>query len=565
MDRRIPTLVPGWVAADGFTRRRLLGSGLTGAAALTLGSRTVMAAASPHPTPPSHPTGQAVIGFSQEPTVFNPLMPHIEVDEGVHWNLFSPLWLPNARGDFVPQLATEVPTMENGGISKDGLTWHVKLRPGVKWHDGQPFSAEDVKFSFDLLKDPKFRAFTRSGFNLMQDVKVESPTEISWRTTKPYAPLPALLSWTFIVPKHILAKASDPNTAPFNNAPVGTGPFMWKQRVPGDHITLIANPHYFGSGPYLETIVFKYIPDLTVMYTQFQTGEIDYIGLQGITADHYAQAKKLKDRNVVLGPSPFCESISLNLTQPHFQERVVREALYAAMDNKTVIDQVYYGLPTPTATFLPHQSWAFNPHLTPHKYDPTKAKALLDGAGWKPGAGGIREKNGVRLAFTNSTTAGNHVRETAQQLLQQNWRDVGIEMTIKNMPPAVIWGDYYNMSHFDSVMVGQDMMYGGDPDVSTYFASTEIPVKTGAGNNPMEYSNPEADKLLLAGASTFDRAKRQQIYWKLEAIIRHDLPQLPMFQYATIEGTKKGLIGYQPTVYTSINTWNVKDWYWAKT
>ncbi len=561
MDKRISA--PG---AGELTRRRVLGGSLIGASVLGLGARPVLAATpSEPPAPPSHPTGQVVIGFSQEPTVFNPLMPHIEVDEGVHWNLFSPLWLPNAKGDFVPQLATEVPSIGNGGISEDGKTWKVKLRSGVTWHDGAPFTAEDVKFSFDLLKDPKFRAFTRSGFDLMEDIKVESPTAISWRTTKPYAPLPALLSWTFIVPSHILGKASDPNTAPFNNAPVGTGPFMWKQRVPGDHITLTANPHFFGTGPYLETIVFKYIPDLTVMYTQFATGAIDYIGLQGITADHYAQAKKLKNRNVILGPSPFCESITLNLSQPHFKELAVRQAIYAAMDTKTVIDQVYYGLPTPTVTYLPRQSWAFNPHLEPHQYDPAKAKALLDEAGWKPGAGGIREKNGTRLSFINSTTAGNHVRETAQQLLQQNWRDVGIEMTIKNMPPAVIWGDYFNMSKFDSVMVGQDMMYGGDPDATTYFASSEIPVKTGAGNNPAEYSNPEADKLLAEGASTFDRARRKQIYWQLEAIIRHDLPQLPLFQYATIEGTKQGLIGYQPTVYTSINTWNVKDWYWAKT
>lgn len=544
---------------NGLTRRRLFGAGIAGGA-LALGFRPAWAGQS---TPPAKPTGQVIISFSQEPTVFNPLMPHIEVDQGVHFNLFSALWQPNEKGDFVPDLAVEIPNTGNGGISEDGLTWRVKLRSDVKWHDGEPFTANDVKFSLDLINNPKFRAFTRNGFSLIQDIKVESPTVVSWRTTKPYAPLPALLSWTFIVPEHILAKASDPNTAPFNNAPVGTGPFMWKERVPGDHITLVANPHYFGKGPYLATAVFKYIPDLTVMFTQFQTGAIDYIGLQGITADHYNEAKKLKDRNVVVGPAPFCESITLNLARPQFQEREVREALYTAMDTKTVIEQVYYGLPSPTVTFLPSQSWAVNPHLTPHEYDPAKAKAMLDAAGWKPGAGGIREKNGVRLAFLNSTTAGNHVRETAQQLLQQNWRDIGAEMTIKNMPPAVIWGDYFNLSHYDSVMVGEDMMYGGDPDVTTYFASTSIPAKGGSGQNTMQYNNPEVDKLLADGASSFDRAKRQQDYFKAEELIRHDLPQLPIFQYVTIEGTKKGLIGYQPSVYVSCNTWNVKDWYWA--
>jgi len=546
------------VTGNGVTRRGMLSGGFAGAIALGLGPRAGLAA------PPPNAGGQVVISFSQEPTVFNPLMPHIEVDQGVHWNIFSPLWIPDANGEFVPELATEVPTVANGGISADGLSWKVKLRGDVKWHDGAPFTAEDVKFSFDLINDPKFRAFTRNGFSLMYDTKVEGPTEISWRTTKPYAPLPALLSWTFIVPQHILASASDPNTTPFNNAPVGTGPFMWKERVPGDHITLAANPRYFGSLPHLQTVVFKYIPDLTVMFTQFQVGAIDYIGLQGITADHYDQVKKLKDRNVVVGPSPFCESVILNLSRPHFQERVVREALYTAMDTKSVIEQVYYGLPGPTVTFLPRQSWAFNPNLMPHEYDPAKAKALLDSAGWKPGGDGIREKNGVRLSFINSTTAGNHVRETTQQLLQQNWRDVGVEMTIKNMPPAVVWGDYTIMSQFDSLMASDDMMYGGDPDVTSYFASNEIPAKGGAGLNFSEYVNQDADNLLLAGATTFEHAKRQQIYWKLGEILRQDLPRLPMFQDVTIEGTKQGLIGYQPNVYVACNTWNVKDWYWAK-
>jgi peptide/nickel transport system substrate-binding protein len=557
MNARFPDLPSVPMRHGGFTRRGVLGAGLAGAAALGLRPGAARAA------PPAAPTGQVVIGFSQEPTVFNPLLPHIEVDQGVHWNLFSPLWSVNEKGEFVPELAAEMPTAGNGGISEDGLTWKVKLRSDVKWHDGEPFTADDVKFSFDLLNNKNFRAWLRNGFSLMQDIKVESPTEISWRMAKAYAPFPSILSWTFIVPAHILAKASDPNTAPFNNAPVGTGPFVWKERVPGDHITLTANPHYFGKGPYLETVVFKYIPDLTVMFTQFQTGAIDYIGLQGITADHYNQAKKLKDRNVVVGPAPFIESITLNLSRPQFQEQAVREALYYAMDNKAIIEQIYYGLPGPTVTFLPRQSWAFNPHLAPHEYDPAKAKAMLDAAGWKPGAGGIREKNGVKLSFLNSTTAGNHVRESAQQLLQQNWRDVGVEMTIKNMPPAVIWGDYFNMSHYDSVMVGEDFMTGPDPDVTVYFDSNAIPAKGGAGQNTMGYANPEVDKLLLAGATTFDQAKRQESYWKLGEIIRHDLPQLPIFQYVRIEGTKKGLIGYIPSVYVAINTWNVKDWFWT--
>jgi len=549
-----------WLPASRrLTRRGALALGL--AAGATLGSRAAWA--QNQPKPPAKPTGQVVVGLSQEPTVFNPLMPHIEVDQGVHWNLFSPLWGVDASGNFVPQLATEVPTVANGGISADGQSWRVKLRNDVKWHDGTPFTAEDVKFTIDLINNPHFRSASRNGHSLVTDLTVVSPTEVTWRMQKPFAPYSSILSWTFIVPQHILAKASDPNTAPFNNAPVGTGPFKWSERMPGDHITLVANPDFFGTGPYLERLVFRYVPDLTVMFTQFQTGAIDHTGLQGITADHYQQATKVAGRKVEVGPAAFVESITMNLSRPQFQDQAVREALYYGMDKKGIIDAIYYGLPSETETFLPRQSWAYNPDLPKHVHDPAKAKQMLDAAGWTAGSDGIRAKNGVRLAFTNSTTAGNHVREQAQQLLQQDWREIGVDMQIKDMPAAVIWGDYFNLSQYDSVMVGQDKMTGPDPDVTAYYDSNAIPAKGGAGTNTMEYVNPKVDALLLAGATTVDRAKRAPIYRDLAAIIRTDLPTLPIFQYVTIEGHKDTLFGYQPSVYVASNCWNIAQWYWA--
>jgi len=548
-------------AGRAIPRRTALALGL--AAGGAWGVRPGRAATQATPKPPAKPAGQVIVGLSQEPTVFNPLMPHIEVDQGVHWNLFNPLWGVDDKGNFTPQLAAEVPAVENGGISKDGLTWKIKLRPDVKWHDGAPFTADDVKFTLELINNPHFRAYSRNGHELVTDIQVTSPTEIGWRMKKAYAPYPSILSWTFIVPQHILAKANDPNTAPFNNAPVGTGPFRWAERMAGDHITLVANEHFFGTGPYLERLVFRYIPDLTVLFTQFQTGAIDYTGIQGITADHYNEAIKIPGRKVTAGPAAFVESITMNLGRPVFQDPAVRQALYAAMDKDSIIKAIYYGLPTPTESFLPRQSWAFNPDLPKQVYDAAKAKQILDQAGWKPGAGGIREKNGVRLAFSNSTTAGNHVREQAQELLQQTWRDIGADMQIKNMPAAVIWGDYYNLSQYDSVMVGQDEMTGPDPDVTIYYSSKAIPAKGGAGLNTMQYVNPKVDELLTQGAETLDQSKRSAIYRELQTVVRGDLPMLTIFQYARIEGVKDKLIGYRPSVYVSSNCWNIGQWYWA--
>src|SRR5262249_4165299 len=158
---------------------------------------------------------------------------------------------------------------------------------------------------------------------------------------------------------------------------------------------------------------------------------------------------------------------------------------------------------------------------------------------------------GVRLAFTNSTTAGNHVREQAQEVLQQLWREIGADMQIKDMPAAVIWGDYYNMSQYDSVMVGENQMTGPDPDVTNYYSSKAIPARGGAGGNTMQYVNPKVDELLAQGAMTLDRNKRTSTYHELSAVIRNDLPKLPIFNYARIEGVKDKLIGYTPNVYTA--------------
>jgi peptide/nickel transport system substrate-binding protein len=544
------------------TRRQALTMMALGASGLVmpniLGRSKAFAA-----TPPSKPTGQLIIAFSQEPTVFNPHLLHIEVDEGIHFSVFDPLFAVTPEGKFSAGLAAEVPTVENGGISADGLHWKVKLRDGVKWHDGTPFTADDVKFTLELMVDPDFRSWRKTGHDLVRDLTVVSPTEITWRMDKPFAPYPSILASTFIVPKHILGVEKDKNTAPFNNAPVGTGPFKWVERIAGDHIELAANTDYFGEGPYLERIIFKYIPDLTVLYTQFKTGDIDVVGLQWITPDHYEEAKALDGKTVVVVPASTVESIAFNMGKPQFQDPAVREALYCAIDKQTIIDALYYGLPSPTESYMPQQSFYFNPDLPKHEFSADKAKKILDDAGWKPGADGIRAKDGVKLSFSNSTTAGNHIREQVQQFMQQSFKDIGVELTISNLPPAVMWGDYWMMSKYDSVVVGLDFLTGSDPDTSDYFRSTSIGAKGGSGQNTWQYVNPEVDDLLAKGGEVFVPEDRKKIYVKLQEIMRHDLPFLPLFQYATVRGHKAGVENVIPNVNVRIDSWNVGSWYWA--
>ena len=542
------------------TRRQTLKMmGLTGAAGRFAPNLLVSRG---HAAQPETPTGQIVIGLSQEPTVFNPLMPRIEVDDGVQLAIFDALFRISPEGEFIPALAAEVPTVENGGLSEDGLEWRVKLREGVTWHDGQPFTAEDVKFTLELVVDPDFRSWRTTGHDLVRDITVVSPTEITWRMEEPFAPYMSILVETMMVPQHILGPEADRNNAPFNQAPIGTGAFKWGSRSAGDHIELVANPDYFADGPYLERLIYKYIPDLTVLYTQFKSGDIDIVSNQYITPDNYAEAKDLPGKVVEVVPSSTVESLFLNMGRPQFQDEAVRQALYAALDKQTIIDALYYGLPTPTESYLPQESFFYNGDLPKHEYNLDRARQLLDDAGWAPGAGGIREKDGVRLSFSNSTTSGNHLREQAQQFIQQSLQQIGVEMTISNKPPAVMWGDYWTQSEFDSVMVGIVFTTGADADVTVRFSSNAIPVKGGSGSNTGQYENEQVDKLLAEAGTTFDREKRKQIYQEVQQIIRADLPLLPMFQYATVRGHKEGIMGIQPNINTRIDTWNVAQYYW---
>lgn len=541
-----------------LTRRhalRLMGAG--GAATLilpgALGAGEALAAN-------ASPTGQLTIGFNQEPTVFNPHKLHIEVDEGVQFALFDTLFFADGQGLFQPSLVSEVPTVANGGISADGLAWRIKLRDDIKWHDGKPFTAEDVKFTIELLVNPKFNSWRRTGHELVRDLKVVSPTELTWRMEKPFAAYPSILAATFIVAAHSFDGVSDLNNAPIDSKPVGTGPFKFISRTSGDNIVLEANTGYFAEGPHIQRLVFKYIPDATVMYAQFKAGDIDLHSLNYISPENYEEAKGLAGKTAAIYPSSTIECIAFNTAVPPLDELAVRQAIYYSYDKTSIIQSLYYGVPTATDSYMPQQSFYYNPDLPKHEFSPDKAKQILEEAGWKVGSDGIRVKDGKRLSFTNSTTSGNHVREQMQQFFQQTLAEVGIEMKIENMPAAVLFADFWMKSQFHSVLHGQDYLTGSDPDTSDFFLSSNSAAKGGGGLNFWQYANPEVDKLLAKGNALFVPDERKPIYFKIQEIVRHDLPFMPLFQRARIVGYKTGLTGYKDNVNNRIDTWNINTW-----
>ncbi len=504
--------------------------------------------------------GQCVLGVTQEAVNFNPLLyVNTGVETSVEFIVFDALWKLDPTGAFVPNLAAEIPTQENGGISEDGLTWTIKLRPDVKWHDGTPFTAADVAFTLDVLMDPKVTVRSRNGHDHVETYEAVDDHTVRVKLKDSFAPY--MVSWqkTSIIPKHILS-GTDINIAPFNTNPIGTGPFKFKSRVAGSQIEFEPNPDYHGGAPKLTSLIQKYVPDQQTLYAQFQTGEVDIYDLQGIPPLLYAKAKTLPGCKIELSPMPFVEFIYFNCGKPQFSDKRVRKALYMAVDKKGWIDAVFYGVPLPTLSFLPPNHWAYNKNLVDPGYDPAKAAALLDEAGWKVGADGVREKDGVRLSFTMSTTVGAKAREQAQQLVQQNFKKINVEMTIKNMPASVVWGDYTIKSEFDTLMVGWDALLYPDPDYGDRIRSDAIPAKGGNGSNYVQYENAEIDDLCRKGATTVKQEDRKAIYDRIQEILLDDMPFAPIYAYQQIVGVRDRIGNYKPNAYTPINSWNTVEW-----
>ncbi len=505
-----------------------------------------------------------ILATTQEPVQFNPLLyVNMGVENIPEACVFDALWDVNEKGEFIPNLSVRVPSIKNGLISPDGLVWKIELKKGVKWHDGDPFTAKDVEFTYKTIRDPKIPIRSRSGMDLIDNFRMIDDYHVEITLSKPYAPF----MWTWqnmhIVPEHILSKVTDFVTAPFNTNPIGTGAFVFNKRIPGSHTEYKKNANYHGNVSKLETFIHKFVPDQTLMYTQFKTGEVDLIGIVGIPPERYEEAKTLPGRDVFLSPIATTEFIYFNCGKPQFKDPRVRRALYLAIDKEKMIKDVYYGTMRRTLSYLSPAHWAYNKELRDPGYNPREAAQMLDAAGWKVGSDGVREKDGVKLKFTMSTTAGAKPREQAEALVQQNWKEINVAMEIRNFPGSVVWGEYMTKSQFDTLMVGWQLTMGQDPDYTARCHSKEIPVKYGRGSNYLQYENPVVDKLFEEGVSTMDQAKRKQIYWKIQSVLLEEVPFAPLFDKSYIYGKKSDIKGYLVNPYTVDQTWNVSMWYWT--
>jgi len=444
-------------------------------------------------------------------------------------------------------------------VGPDNKTYTFTLQEGVKWHDGQPFTADDVKFSYDAYMNPD-TGTQRAGTlkERIASVTVKDPQTVVFTLKNIIAPFLVSNCSYGIVAKHLFENVTpkDWRTNDYSTTkPIGTGPFKFKEYAQGDHVTLVGNPDYFRGATALNQYIFKVVKDGTVLVQQLKTGEVDF---GSVSPELYDDTAKSANLNVVDYDTFGFTYFGYNLDPAKttlFQDVKVRQALFYAVDRDAIVKKLFAGHGVVAIGTEPMLSWAYQPDkiTTKYNFDPKKAAQLLDDAGWKAGSDGIRAKDGKRLSFSMWTNSGNKTRENYLLVLQDAWKAIGVEMK-PQFEEFSVYLDRIN-KNFDFEMFLVGFSWGTDPDQQTMWDSKQH----GSGFNSYNYNNPKVDQLLADGLHTLDQEKRKAIYLDMQNAVLADAP-------AMVSDFPKGIVAVNKRVKNRIpnavsTTFNAHQWY----
>lgn len=463
--------------------------------------------------------GTLVREIGAEPATLNPVTA-TDVYEGiVNGGIHETLSRRNNRTlEFEPLLA------RSWEVSRDRLSYTFHLRKDVKWHDGTPFTADDVVFSYNAVKDPGVAAAHLQSYykDVRSYVKVDSHT-VRCEYSKPYFLAFEFCSGIPVVAKHVFEKG-DFNGNPAGRKPVGTGPYVFERWETGREITVRRNPDYWGEPPRLERIVYSVILDPTVKLQLMRKQELDYASLLPLqwskqTCDASFAKKFRKAAYTVPGYS----YIGWNSRKPWFSDRRVRRAMTHLVDRETILRRILLGLgEVVTATFFVN-SPEYPAAVEPYPYDPKKARALLDEAGWKDTDGdGVRDKDGVEFRFEFLLPSGSQTGEKISTILKEELSRSGIEMTIRKIEWAVFIQNI-NERRFDAATLGWSLGVETDPYQLWHSSQAE------GGSNFVGFRNPRADALMERAREEFSRPERVKMYREFSRILREEQPYTFLF------------------------------------
>ena len=457
------------------------------------------------------------------------------------------------RANPIPDLVTVVPTVANHGVSADGktITWH--LRHGVKWSDGQPFDGDDVVYTVSVAKDKDNNLAVHDPWDRLESVSEPDKFTIVFHLKEAYSGFlgdyfAANASQSCILPKHILGPGTKINDAPYNALPVGIGPFRYTAFKRGDDVEMEANPYYWRGKPKLTRIVYKILPDQNTTMTQLQTGEIDM--WDTINGTYATRAKGLAGKANFTRLSTFMGGLYFNTSHPQLSDVRVRLALRLATDRNKMFEKVFLRNGKLTESVVPRVSrdWADLPFSA---YNPAQAQKMLDAAGWKRGAGGIRAKNGVQLVLDVAIPSGYQPSATLAALLHDDWGAIGVGVTIHTYATSQFFTTYseggiIQNSKFDVASFSQSAnLYA---NVNGLYDCAGIPPH---GQNSTKYCNKSVDAAINDYLHTLDPALMKKYAKEFQTQIDRDAPAIILYERGFLAVFDNHLTGYHPGGFTT--------------
>jgi peptide/nickel transport system substrate-binding protein len=538
---------------------------------LAIAAAALPAAAAEHET--------LAIGIIQFPATLNPNTDAMAAKSYVLGLALRPFTVYDADWKLACLLCTELPSIENGLAvptdfpdGKKGVNLTYTIRPDARWGDGVPVTTKDVTFTYQVGKDPKSGIENAELYRRLIGIDVRDDKTFTMHFDKLTFDYAAINDFV-LLPEHVERDAfADPAQyrlrTHYNNDPTNpglyNGPYLLKEVVSGSHILLEPNPHWAGPPPRFRQITVRAIENTAALEANLLSGTIEMIaGELGLPLDEaLAFEKRHGDAfHVVYKPGLAYEHVDLNLDRPGLADRRVREALIRGIDRVAITKSLFAGRQPVADTFMNPLDAGYTDAVPHYGYDPARAQALLDEAGFHKAAGDIRRSDsGQELSFELMTTAGNRSRELVEQVLQSQWRQIDVEVKLKNEPARVLFGETLRHRRFDMAMYAWISSPENVPRSILY--SSEIPSEANAlaGQNIAGFKNPEMDRLIDALEIELDKDKRKELWAKAQKLYATELPSLPLYFRSDAFILPKWLTGVRPTGNQYPTTLWVTDW-----
>lgn len=493
-----------------------------------------------------------------EPKLLNPVFDNSPTAEEFYNLIYSGLIQENARAELEPDLLEVVPTAANGMVkmtSDGGMSVTYKLRPGLKWQDGQPLTADDVMFTWQVHTDPKVKYPPTPGYEQLSRIEVVDPLKAIAYFHRPYGEYYKLFK--NVLPRHSFRNKAWTFAAnhPYNYHPVGSGPFALTAWERGKNAILDANPLYHKAKPNLDQIRYAFKTDDFHAIKDSLDWAADAEAMRGLPLASKAYLANRPDLTLHVVPDGQIEYLQFNLKDATLADLRVRRALAYATDRNR-ISELLLGLARPAYTDQLEDSWKFNPDTTKF-YAPSQTQAAtnLEQAGWHREGNGVRTRNGKPLSLELTVEMGNKSHELVSRYLKDAWKQAGVDLKVKMVAPRVLHEETLPTSAYQLTM-GTWTQHPEETPYRRWHSTQQAP----NGMNYGHFSDYQVDQLTRSLQETVSLPQQKKLYQDLAAVLASQLPTLPLYYGAELEANRKNLHNYSPNAYMG-TTWNSYSWW----